>query len=121
MQIRIEIHIFHAGQIFIQTEFLWHISQTVLYFFRLFRNIFPQDFKLSFTGEHEPAEHADKGGFPGTVRPDKRGNLPLLHRKRHILQSRFRMAGRRMVEHFGDMHRFHYMCHRFPTFLSFKT
>ena len=121
MQICIKIHIFHAGQIFIETKFLWHISQTVLYFYRLFRNVFPQHLKLSFTGKHEPTEHADKSGLPGAVRPDKCSNLPLLHRKGHIMQSHFRMAGCRMVEHFGDMHRFHYMCHRFPTFLSLKT
>ena len=121
MQIRIEIHIFHAGQIFIQAEFLWHISKTILYFFRLLRNVFPQDFKLSFTWKHEPAQHADKGGFPGTIRTDECGDFPFFYRKGHILQSRFRMAGRRMAEHFGDIYRFHNMCHRFPTFLSLKT
>ena len=79
MEVGIEIHVFLYGEIFIKTEFLWHVAEFVLHCLRLFGNIFAENGKASLSRKHKPCHKAHERRFSGAVRAYKSREHPFLY------------------------------------------
>ena len=75
VKIRIQIHVLLDGQVFIEAEFLGHVTDPGLDFRSVFHRIQPQHLQASSRGIHQTADQTHGGGLAGSVRTDQGGHF----------------------------------------------
>ena len=81
VQIGVELHVFLDGQIFVETELLWHVAEAALHLLRLFRDIVSEDEEVSLRLVEQPRDEPQQCRLACAVRADERRELACGHRE----------------------------------------
>ena len=100
-QICCKLQIFFYSHINIQRRLFRKISDTSLYFFRLFQNIHTVDQNCAFRRSKITGHNIHCGGFSCTIRSEKSVNLSLIHMKGKMIHRKMISIPLHQILHFN--------------------